>query len=115
ETAELQKEILNEIIDDMKVVEENLLNSYTSELNDDKLISNEIFALEECVNNFNTLGLYTVIPDNKGIHEFLTDLSYVKAAHGLYKSAYFENQLANNNIIALQETIKVTLEKIDEI
>src|SRR5690606_25690969 len=94
---------------------ENLLNSYTSELSDDKLISNEIFALEECINNFNTLELYTGTKDNKSIHEFLTDLSYVKAAHSLYKKAYFENQLANNNIIALQETVRVTLEKIDQI
>jgi len=110
-----EKALVDETTEELKIIENEILTSYTSEYVDDKTMSNEIFALEENINNFKTLELYIVIQDNKSVHDYLNDLSYIKAAHGLYRMVYTENQTANNNVIALRATIKGTLEKIDKI
>lgn len=114
-TQESQKATIFKTSESIKATEEIILNSYNSELSDDKIISSETFDLEESINNFKILSLYLVINDKKSIHDYLADLSFVKAAHGLYRMVFTEALLANNSIITLRNTIKTALDKIDEI
>ncbi|MGA6118711.1 hypothetical protein [Sphingobacterium anhuiense] len=102
-------ETTSEII---KRTEYKILNLYTPTLPNDRTIANELFYLEEAINNFSILELHILIPDNKGIHEYLIDLSYVIASFSHYEKAFKEDKAILSSITAFQKIIEDNLDKI---
>jgi exonuclease SbcC len=87
---------------------------YTVKLPDDRSLSVELFEIEQSYNSFRQLIQNLFVPDNKSVNDFLNDLSYVRAAHGLYKNSFYEAKRIEGSSTSISTAIEKLLITIEE-
>lgn len=104
ELQELKKEAeaVQVLIDKAEV---ELAKSYGPGRRDDDAVSSSLTAMEKAANSFEQLGRYMVVGKDKPLVDLIEDHAYVRAAHGLYSSAYNDSLIANRTILELRLTI----------